>query len=61
MERHKVLALIGVVVLLLLLITVPSCVSKSAYESLSDQVATLQEEKADLEAKTAKLQGDFDA
>jgi len=61
MERHKVLALIGVVVLLLLLITVPSCVSKSAYESLSDQVATLQEEKADLEAKTAKLQGDLDA
>lgn len=59
MERHKVLVLIGVVVLLLLLITLPSCVSKSAYETLSDQVATLQEEKADLEAKNAKLQADL--
>ncbi len=61
MERHKVLILIGVVVLLLLLVTLPSCVSKPAYEALSDQVATLQQEKADLEAKNAKLQADLDA
>ena len=59
MKRHKVWAIIGVVVLLLTVVALPGCVSKSEYEALQTDYATLQQENNSLEAEVERTQSDL--
>ena len=68
MKRHKVWATIGVVALLLTVTALTGCVSKSEYEALQADYATLLQENNSLEADVertqsdlANLQADYDA
>lgn len=59
MKRHKLWATIGVVVLLLTVTALTGCVSKSEYEALQADYATLLQENNSLEADVERTQSDL--